>query len=71
MDASWRHPENLSDARWIDIAYMEKFRRYVPCVDNFGLAGFGKYGFFCHVKFLGDDTEDMVGKFGNLRHSVV
>lgn len=69
MDAPWRHPENLSDARGIDIVDMEQFGSHVPGVDNLSFAGFRHNGLFCHVKFFSYEVKHMVGEFSNLRHN--
>jgi hypothetical protein len=49
---------------------MEKFGYHVPCIDNLCFAGFRQNRILGNVKLFGDNSEDMVGQFSNLRHSV-
>lgn len=68
MDTSWRHTENLSNARWIDIMDMQQFCCHMAGVDDLRFSGFRQDGIFGYVKFFGYNINDVVGEFGNLRH---
>nr|DAE33020.1 MAG TPA: hypothetical protein [virus sp. ctoYX9] len=48
---------------------MQLFGCHVPSIDYLRLSRFGEYGFFRHVKFFGDKSDYIVGKFCNLWHN--